>query len=138
MQLQQTNNKKLLINESKELKLFLHNFIYSDLSKINELNNLIAYNFNVFKIEFNENEKSFEIKIKKTTMKKLQNESSVYYYYDLLNKIFVEFFKNNIELFKMMNVSISNELFDLLLDHDFVYTLYTITAISDNIIILYL
>lgn len=138
MQLQQTNNKKLLINESKELKLFLHNFIYSDLSKINELNNLIAYNFNVFKIEFNENEKSFEIKIKKTTMKKLQNESSVYYYYDLLNKIFVEFFKNNIELFKMMNASISNELFDLLLDHDFVYTLYTITAISDNIIILYL
>ena len=126
-----------MINKMRDLKLLLHRFIYN-CDSLQKLIEEFQNTFDLFSIEYDETTKIIQMKIKKTTMKKIPhyNHTSSFYYY-IINPIMCNFFYNNIDII-MSNVSMFSSLKEsdvcLLEDERQIILLYNIIVIGDNII----
>lgn len=126
-----------MINKMKDLKLLLHRYLYN----CNTLQLLIGdfqNEFDLFSIEYDETTKIIQMKIKKTTMKKIpQYNHTSSFYYSIINPIICNFFNNNIDIIKE-NVSefpsLKESDVDILQDERQTILLYNIIVIGDNII----
>jgi len=126
-----------MINKMRDLKLLLHRFIYN-CDSLQKLIDEFQNTFDLFSIEYDETTKIIQMKIKKTTMKKIPhyNHTSSFYY-SIINPIMCNFFYNNIDIIRS-NVSVFPSLeesdVDLLHNERQIILLYNIIVIGDNII----
>jgi len=126
-----------MLNKMKDLKLLLHRFIYNS----NSLQTLIQdfqNEFDLFSIEYDETTKIIQMKIKKTTMKKIPryNHTSSFYY-SIINPIISNFFYNNIDIIRQNIIgfqSLHESDMEILRDERKIMLLYNIIVIGDNII----
>ncbi len=126
-----------MLNKMKDLKLLLHRFIYNS----NSLQILIQdfqNEFDLFSIEYDETTKIIQMKIKKTTMKKIPryNHTSSFYY-SIINPIISNFFYNNIDIIRQNIIgfqSLQESDMEILQDERQIILLYNIIVIGDNII----
>lgn len=134
------NNIDKRILDITELRLLLHTYFYNT-QYIGDLVSLIM-NTNIASNIYNydANSRSITIKIKKTVLKKMNNYTHTPdFYYGIFNNVFKIFLMNNSSA--LCNIAknhgyehcITNEFID-----NCVLGLYTITCLSDNIIVLYL
>lgn len=124
----------------------LHKYFYSKPEIISELMNDITQHFPVFNIDYNELNKCIELKIKKTTMKKLSSyECTSRYYYNTLTPIFMKFYERHLnELVDAFMLEPDDKnLDDTAMDTVYNYLLteyamsqFRISIILDNIIII--
>ena len=125
-----------MINKMRDLKLLLHRFLYNN--SLQKLIEEFQNTFDLFSIEYDETTKIIQMKIKKTTMKKIPhyNHTSSFYY-SIINPIMCNFFYNNIDIIRS-NVSVFPSLeesdVDLLHNERQIILLYNIIVIGDNII----
>lgn len=132
------------LNETKNIRLFLHDNFYSKGEIISQISEYIPLCFDVFSINYQPETQSFKIKIKKTNMKK--NDSNYMhnttYYYQVINTIFCNIFNSNIVL--LQNLMATNaEKYNLhmndinyLLDRNLVSGVYNVTTLLDNVIVI--
>lgn len=115
---------------------------YNNKSYIDELSNIIRHNIELINIDYDELNYSFTIRIKKTTMRKIQGfKQDSTFYYQIIPNIFYSFIKNHEN--DIINVlenrgctdpaKIINELYN---NKSIMNALCFITCISDNIIII--
>ncbi len=125
-----------MINKMRDLKLLLHRFLYNN--SLQKLIEEFQNTFDLFSIEYDETTKIIQMKIKKTTMKKIPhyNHTSSFYY-SIINPIMCNFFYNNIDIIRN-NISVFPSLGEsdvgLLQDERQIILLYNIIVIGDNII----
>jgi len=126
-----------MLNKMKDLKLLLHRFIYNS----NSLQTLIQdfqNEFDLFSIEYDETTKIIQMKIKKTTMKKIPryNHTSSFYY-SIITPIISNFFHNNADIIRQNIIgfqSLQESDMEILQDERQIILLYNIIVIGDNII----
>lgn len=120
---------------SYKLKILFYNEVYSNQKYIDYLYQLLLET-DIFSIEYED--KLFTLKIKKTNIKKKYNHNhDSIFYYTIINDIFIRFllnFKGEFtSLLSANNIDISiNDIINL----NIVNTLYTVTAIFNNIVFL--
>lgn len=131
------------LNTITGLKMMLHNEFYVNEGVILDLIEMIKNQFEIFNIGYNPLSKELQIKIKKTTMKKMScYECTPNYYYTILNPIFLQFFKKHQNvLYDIFNrtgreYGIDQSSMNYLLDINYITSVYTIAIILDNIIII--
>ena len=136
------------IMRARDFKLFLHSHLLNDESNILILNRYMEEEFDTLSSSYNSNTFSYEIKVKKTNMKKNPNFSHTpNYYYSVLNSVLFKFFNdaeiNNKIKSVIMLYDKSGQLatfYNDILSGDItsISLLYMITPIPDNSIIIYL
>lgn len=132
------------LNDTKNLRLFLHNEFYTRPEILQQINELIPMYFDVFNINYSETFHSFKIKIKKTNMKKNDNSYThdTSYYYKLVNCIFCTLFNNNIILIQQLlnenqiKYMFSENIIHYLLNPDSIFGIYNVTTLLDNILVI--
>lgn len=140
-----TPNINNLIEDIKNIKLFLHSFIYNkyNFPIINDILKQISMSFNLFNINYEDSNKSIQIKIKKTDMKKSNSFThDSQFYYSILNNIFCNIFTEHKDLLRkeLANLKLDKNIYklDLLTNPDMIGLIFNITTLLDNIIIIYL
>lgn len=140
---QGVKNMDSFIRFTSSIRLMLHNHIYNN---PNNIDKLIGY-FNVidlFNIEYDSINKTLQLKIKKTNMKKYPNYvHNVSFYYTIFNQILNKFFY---EIYDQLEYVIKTEGVNYgvncdvnyILDIRVISMIYSITTILDNIVIIYL
>lgn len=131
------------LNKIASIKTILHENFYNREDVIQYLTQLISNRFEVFNINYDYKTKSIQIKIKKTTMKKLSSyECTSTYYYTILGPLFIELYRryeNDLRelLSRYQNIYNFNgaEINEYLLSPISVNCMYGITIILDNIIV---
>ena len=126
-----------MLNKMKDLKLLLHRFIYNS-DSLQVLIQDFQNEFDLFSIEYDETTKIIQMKIKKTTMKKIPryNHTSSFYY-SIINPIISNFFYNNIDIIRQNIIgfqSLHESDMEILRDERKIMLLYNIIVIGDNII----
>lgn len=131
------------IRFTSSIRLMLHNHIYNNSDNIDKL----ITHFNVidlFNIEYDLINKTLQLKIKKTNMKKYSNYAhNVSFYYTIFNQILNSFFY---EIYDQLDYAIKTEGINYGINCDVNYILdirvismiYSITPILDNIVIIHL
>jgi hypothetical protein len=134
-----------MLNEVKNLKLLLHNHFYNDQNNINSVITELTSNFNLFSINYQSIDKSVQLKIKKTNMKKTGSYSHTSsYYYNILNIVFYNVYNKNLAQIQMLirqfgaMYGLKGHETKYLSDSQTVSLLYNATTLSDNIVIIYL
>lgn len=144
------DNNYPILTKSKDFILFLHNYIYSDGHMIDILKNKIESHLDLFQINYIHEGKCFELKVKKTTIKKMPNYTPDSHFYDnIVDNIMYEFITdievsnlilNKIEHARSMNIKTTNNIEDVYKDivnrDDIVSLLYTVIPVSENLIII--
>lgn len=132
------------IKRYTDFRLMLHNNIYNEVN-INVLINYLNQQFELFNAEYNDNEKKIELKIKKTNIKKINNYShSSTFYYSMINTAFLSFLRDPQISSQIRNIlnSNNNEFYSVYQEFNTnpnnLSTLYNLSAILDNVIIIYL
>jgi len=126
-----------MLNKIRDLKLLLHRFVYN-CNSLQKLLDDFQNSFDLFSVEYDETTKIIQMKIKKTTMKKIPhyNHTSSFYY-SIINPIIYNFIYDNIDIIRN-NISEFSTLeisdVDLLQDERQINLLYNIIVIGDNII----
>ena len=127
------------MNEISEFRVSMHKCLYNDPDCINTLDNIIKNHLEVLSVEFDQAQKYFVIKIKKTSMKKNQNFAhSTNYYYNIFNNIFSEFISTYSNRINQERKGLGNYMLSNVVSLGTTNLLYGLTVLSDNIIILYL
>jgi len=131
------------LEEAKNLKIFLHEHIYDANCGfiLQQILKEISDNFNLFTLDYSNEQKNITMKIKKTDMKKTQSfEHNSSFYYQIINNILCNVFSQN----KMFIESTLNRCANLNINTKYLYNyncismIYNITTLSDNIVVIYL
>lgn len=132
------------LNQTTNLRLFLHDTFYSREEVIGEILNTIPNYFDVFSINYIPDTRSIKIKIKKTNMKK--NDSNynhnTTYYYQIMNELFLNVFQSNwnfisnLLLANMKKYSLRGDEMKYLSDINTISSVYNMTTLLDNVIII--
>lgn len=122
-----------------QLRLLFHTHVYNDITNIELLKTAISNHVDTISIDYDDLQKVFSIKIKKTTMKKDNKfEHNVFYYYNIFENIFLEFLLHNAH---MLNTFLKDTMYlsvdNILQNIKSLSTMYNIACVSDNIIVLY-
>lgn len=140
------NDNYPLLTRTKDFVIFLHNNIYTNEWIISKLKEQVERKFDLFQINYNDYEKRFEIKVKKSNIKKIENFShTAIFYYNIIDSVMFDFFRD-METANYINTSI-----DKISDDDYVCCsnlrdtfnnimtggnevslLYTVTPIPEN------
>lgn len=131
------------IRFTSSVRLMLHNHIYNNPDNINKLIN----HFNIidlFNIDYDSINKTLQLKIKKTNMKKYPNYiHNVSFYYSIFNQILHSFLYeiyNQLEYVidtEGVNYGVACEV-NYILDNRVISMIYNITTILDNIVFIHL
>lgn len=124
----QVQNK---LQSSNEIKVELHDNVYSNQYLIDSLIKIIEGKISIFHAEFDGSSRTIYIKIKKSNIKKLNNTiQGGNSYYSLFNEIMVDFFTSNYE---NINHIINDRVrLDTILEN--ITSLYDLLILSDNLI----
>lgn len=124
----------------RHIKIVLHTYIYNDLNIAQLIDNILE--IDPFSIVYNSNDRSINIKMKKTSIKKYQDYSndlsffynffSSYIYNNLLSLI-----PNIINCMNLQNINITQEQIMQVFSNN-LYNFYTLTLLNDNFIIIHL
>lgn len=140
-----------LITNMNKFTLFLHKYIYIDSANIEILEQCLCSQFDISSVSFTYAPLRFELKIKKTNIKKDKNYShSASFYYDRIDEAFRMFFSNQkicIDINNHINDidnSFEREIIDMIFKRilnpvgDFkpISLIYTVTTILDNVILI--
>lgn len=133
------------LKTTKKIKLMLYKYFYTNQQYVNQLLDMINNDFNLFTIEYDEENYSIKLKIKKTDMKKISTYSCTpQYYYNVFNTIFKNFFALNLSTINELIVDKRNEFdfdgteLEYFVNDNKLYLLYTVTIVLDNIITIFL
>ncbi len=138
----ENKNYETNLLDAHTIRHILFTEYYSNRSFIDELSDLIKSNIQVINIDYDELRYSFTIRIKKTTMRKMQGfKQDSTFYYRIIPNIFYEFIKNHESDFinSLRNrgyedpVKTINNLYE---NKNIMNTLCFITCISDNVIMI--
>lgn len=132
------------LNETHNLRLFLHDKIYVLQNIIEDFYNCIEETTKVFNINYTPCTKSFNVKIKKTDMKKRYGNyiHTNNYYYGITNGIFINVFNKNKQLIESLfnkykdSYNLNGTELKYLYNKDVVFGLYNITTLLDNIFVI--
>ena len=130
----QTMQEKIL-----QIKLGLYTHVYNNEKFISTLKCLLQSNLDLFNMDIDNN--VIQLKIKKTNMKKSnQYIHSSQYYYGIISNIIISALMENKELvYSMVSNKVSmNDINEILFNPSTYQLFYNITALSDNIIYIYL
>lgn len=132
------------LNQTTKLRLFLHDNFYSREEVIKQILDRIPAYFDVFSVYYIPETRSIKIKIKKTNMKK--NDSNythnTTYYYKIMNELFYSIFQSNwnfisnLLLANLKKYSLRGDEMKYLSDLNTVFSLYNMTTLLDNVIII--
>lgn len=129
-----------IIKDTYNLRILLHKYVYSIQGNLLRFNSILEQSdiFNI--VDFNEKGVFYNIKIKKTNIKKKYNFShNSLFYYSVINDMFRTFLLENISI---ITQALNNNEFDLTFDNimniinNNIQCLYDITVIADNAILI--
>lgn len=124
----QVQNK---LQNSNDIKVELHDNVYSHQYLIDSIQKAIESKINVFHTEFDANTRTIYVKIKKSNIKKLNNTlQGNNSYYSLFNEIMNTFFIGN---YAAIN-NLTNDRIDIGSLTSNVTSLYDLLILSDNLI----
>lgn len=138
-----------IMNDMNKFILFLHKNIYIDNNLIKVLNDNIQRQFEVSSIVFTYDQMRFELKIKKTNIKREKNYShTALFYYDKINAAFKDFFsddnvrsiieKNIEDIEDVFEYNTMKRIFEQIMkcsrDTNPIPLVYSVTPVLDNII----
>lgn len=138
MLVNQTNKDTIV----KDIKIILHTYIYNNEVNLNPLL-LGLQSIDPFNIIYDINNRSINIKMKKTSMKKYENyNNSILFYYDFFNKHMSQYlYQLSSDIAKYLqlanNVSITEDEVMCIIQNN-IYSFFTLTLLSDNFIIIHL
>ena len=134
------NQSQDSLSNLTELRLLYHQYLYSDISNIELLKSIIMQNIDILSCDYDNTKNTISIRIKKTSMKKNSNfEHSTIYYYNIFNNIFRHFMMSTMCIIDPILKDTKYGSIDYILKNAInVNTMYNLTCISDNIIIIYL
>ena len=122
------------------LRLLYHQYVYNDNANIELLKSIIMQNIDTLSCDYDQEKNTISIRIKKTSMKKNSDfEHSTIYYYYIFNNIFRHYLMNTMciidPILKDTEYGSINNILENALN---VNTMYNLTCMSDNIIMIYL
>lgn len=135
------NYFKTDLTDLNAIRTILCTHFYSNPLYLTELQNLIAGNLETLNIEYNPNEFSIYVRIKKTAMKKFYRfRHNPDFYYHITPQIFASFIGNHkYEIVSLLNntgiLNADQSVDNLLINKQRLSNLCHITCIADNIII---
>ena len=128
-----------------QLRLLIHNNLYTDNNIVTDLISRLSISFNLFSIDYDIQNRTVHLKIKKTNMKKSADYSHTSSYYcTILNSVFYSIFDENrnniIELVNKYKTIYGLEgcNIDRLISFETIALSYNVTTISDNVVVIYL
>lgn len=132
--------------ELGELKLFLHNYFYTNIEIIMQLQNMMQNAFNPLSIAYMENARAIEIKFKKTNIPKEVLNDLPSYYVQSINQVMSNFFINNKNNIDMLYQNLDKKIYPNLTENSFKYLysdfqiliLYNISFLSETVVLIHL
>ena len=131
----------IMIDINKIRYILITNF-YNDPSYIYSIKEIIARHIECNNIEYNPLDYTFNVKIKKTAMRKNRDfRHNPEFYYPIVSNIFMEFLSNNRQsiinaLYSIYGDNASVVLDIILHNHNIIADLCYLTCISDNLVII--
>lgn len=131
-----------IINDEliRKIKIILHSYIYSDYNIALLIEEL--YSIDPFNIVYDSSNRTINIKMKKTSIKKYpnyKNDLNFFYgffkYYIHNNLLLLK--SNIIKCLKMENIHITDEQIEYIFNN-YIYFFFTLTLLNDNFIIIHL
>lgn len=135
----QTSNISELISIVYNFRCFMHHYIYSDTNMINNLKDIILNEIPCITINYNEMQKSFTLKIKKSSLRKIKGYNHETLFYKMVvNNVMHKFltFNKNIIYNKMISIyrDQSQNLYNFIDSEDMAANLCRIECYNDNLI----
>lgn len=130
------------INDIKNLKLVLHEQFYTE-NILGAICQRLGQWIDIFNIEYNVETRSITLKIKKTSMKKADNnfEHTAMYYYEIINGVLFEVYNSNKNIIQQcLNAhqavfgDLSGNEISIISCNASICTLYNVIAQADNVI----
>lgn len=115
----------------KNLKFLLYNSIYGNEEKMNELILRIQNNLGVFYINYSPQNYTIDFKVKKSLIKLNSRQTLRDYCMSVLNLVFAEFFRDNIEILNLFNTYNAN--INYITDSSTVCLIYNLAILNDNV-----
>ena len=135
----QTNNVSDLISIVYNFKCFMHHYIYSNKNMIDNLKDIIINEIPCITINYDEIQKSFILKIKKSSLKKIKGYNHETLFYKMVvNNVMQKFLTLNKNIIYNKMISIygdqSQNLYNFIDSEDMAASLCRIECYNDNFI----